>query len=125
MASRAKPRLWTDGEDKKLTSAVANTTKKTDWAAIALLVPDRTDTQCRNRWRDVLDPSNALTAGRKGYWSEEEFIKLKKAVEDNRAQNWSEIARLVPGRTESQCKPKWFNTSDPTIGSGRAGKGNG
>jgi hypothetical protein len=53
---------WTLGEDAKLTRAVTNTPKKklgkeykTDWATVAALVPSRTEVQCRDRWRDVLD----------------------------------------------------------------------
>jgi hypothetical protein len=62
-ATRATGR-WTIDEDAELTRAVANTSKKwwgieykTDWDAVATLVPGRSRSQCRNRWNDILDPS--------------------------------------------------------------------
>jgi hypothetical protein len=47
---------WTEDEDNKLKNAVQTDGGK-DWAAIALLVPGRTNTQCCRRWHDTLDPS--------------------------------------------------------------------
>jgi hypothetical protein len=48
---------WKTEEDARLTRAVANTSKKrwgkkykTDWVAVAALVPGRTKLQCKNRW---------------------------------------------------------------------------
>jgi hypothetical protein len=64
VATRVTRRLWTLEEDTKLTSAVANISKKkwgkeykTDWPAIAALVPGRTKNHCFNRWYHILDPS--------------------------------------------------------------------
>jgi hypothetical protein len=78
---------WTLEEDVKLTSAVANTSKKrwgkeykTDWNAVAALVPSRTQIQCRRRWYDALDPSIGGASGRTGNWTLEEDVKLTSAV---------------------------------------------
>jgi hypothetical protein len=48
---------WTLVEDAKLVSAVTNTRKKRNCAAIAELVPGRTKMQCQKRWYSALDPS--------------------------------------------------------------------
>jgi hypothetical protein len=86
-ATRATGR-WTLEEDAELTYAAANTSKKkhgkdytTDWIAIFALVPGRTKSQCKNRWKDVLDPSIDRTNSRTGKWGEDEDSKLKDAVE--------------------------------------------
>jgi hypothetical protein len=65
-------RRWILEEDAKLTCAATKTRKKnwgkksiTNWAAIAALVSDRTQVQCRKRWHDTLvfniDPATART----------------------------------------------------------------
>jgi hypothetical protein len=113
---------WTLEEDVKLTNAVANTSKKkwgseykTDWNAVAALVPGRTKSQCKNKWNNVLDPSidraNRITAK----WVEDEDDKLKDAVQMHGGKNWAAIATLVPGRTITQCRDRWNNVLDPSI----------
>jgi hypothetical protein len=67
---------WAEDEDNVLKDAVQIHGGK-NWAAITTLVPGRTRNQCTNRWRDALNPSIALTAGRTGKWAEDEDIKLK------------------------------------------------
>ena len=114
-ATRATGR-WTLEEDAKLTSAVANTSEKkwgkeykTNWAAVAALVPGRTKSQCWKRWKEFLDPSIGRANGRTGTWEEDEDIKLKDAVEAYGGKKWGKIAALVPGRTISQCCSRRWN----------------
>jgi hypothetical protein len=114
---------WTPEEDAKLTRAVATTSKKkwgkeykTDWIAIAVLVPGRTKNQCRCRWHDVLDPNIALAAGREGKWTADEDSKLKDAVQTHGAKNWAAISALVPSRTKKQCSSRWHDALNPSIG---------
>jgi hypothetical protein len=85
---------WTTDEDAKLTSAVANTLKKkwgneykTDWDAVAALVPGRTRKKCRDRWRNGFDASIDRTARRKGKWTSLEVSKLKDE-RNRRARSW-------------------------------------
>jgi hypothetical protein len=111
---------WTPEEDVKLTSAVMNTRKekrgieyRTDWVAIAALVPGRTKSQCYNRWRSALDPSIDW-ANRTGAWIEDEDIKLKESVQKHGGKNWAAIAALVPGRTKTQCQHRWY-ALDPSV----------
>jgi hypothetical protein len=67
---------WTLEEDAKLTSAMTNTSKmkwgeeyKTDFDAVAALVPGRTLKQCWGRWQEVLDPIIDRANGRTGKWT--------------------------------------------------------
>jgi myb proto-oncogene protein len=86
-----------------------------DWDAIAALVPGRTTSQCKNRWKNGLDPIIDRTTRRTGTWTEDEDTKLKDSVERHSGQNWGEIAELVPGRTRAQCHYRWHSTLDPSI----------
>jgi ubiquitin len=115
--------IWSEDEAIKLKDAVQTHGDK-DWAAIAALVPGRTKNQCYQRWHNGLDPSIALTAGRKGKWTAVEDSKLKDAVHMHGGEDWAGITALVPGRLESQCRSRWHHFLDPSIGraSGRKGK---
>jgi hypothetical protein len=78
-----------------------------NWNATAGLVPGRTKTQCRNRWRNVLDPRIVRTTERAVRWITEEDDKLRDAIQIRNGKNWNAIARLVPGRTSRQCIGRW------------------
>jgi hypothetical protein len=117
---------WTPEEDAKLNSAVTNTSKRKDgtknrpnWSAIAAQVPGRTEAQCGERWRHVLDPSIDRANIRTGKWTEDESIKLNAAVETHGGKNWDKIAALVPGRTISQCRGRWRDSKAPRVTPGR------
>jgi hypothetical protein len=47
---------WTVEEDGKLAEAV--TELGNDWIAVATLVPNRTNVQCRKRWTKYLSPEH-------------------------------------------------------------------
>jgi hypothetical protein len=109
-ATRAPPRFWTPEEDTKLTTAVETTCKKkqgeeyrTDWVAVAALVPGRTNKQCYIRWHDTLHSKSDEITVRNGVWTTDEDAKLKDAVEKYSGKNWAAISSLVPGRTKKQC----------------------
>jgi hypothetical protein len=108
--------LWTLEEDAKLTSAFTNNRKKkhgkelkTDWVAIAALVPDRTKVQCLGRWKNALNACSDETTGCTGAWTEDEDNKLKDALPIHGGKDWVAIAALVPGRTKKQCTSRWHN----------------
>jgi hypothetical protein len=114
---------WTLEEAAELTRAVTNTGKKrwgkeykTNWDAVVALVPGRTQTQCRRRWHDVLDPNIVWESGSKIKWTAVEDVKLKDAVQTHGGKDWAAISELVPGRTRSQCWSRWHNSLDPSIG---------
>jgi hypothetical protein len=71
---------WAEVEDSKLKDAAQIHGGK-DWKDIAtLLVPGRTQSQCCNRWRDALNPSNGRMTRHTGKWAEDKDSKLKDSV---------------------------------------------
>jgi hypothetical protein len=119
----ARTGKWSEDEEIKLKDAVQTHGGK-DWAAIAVLVPGRTEMQCNNRWHNILATNIDPTTARTGKWSEDEDIKLKDAVQTRGGKNWDAIAALVPGRTKMQCRARWKEVLDPSIdrADGRTGK---
>jgi hypothetical protein len=97
---------WTADEDNKLKDAVQSHGGG-NWVEIAALVPGRTKVQCNQRWHAVLKHSIDRVNGRTGKWTEDEDSKLKDAVQMHGGKNWVEIAALVPGRAENQCRSRW------------------
>jgi hypothetical protein len=113
--NRDRAGKWTEDEDVKLKESVEMHGGK-DWAAIAELVPGRVGKQCWSRWHDFLDPDVDREIGRTGYWTKDEDDKLKDSVQlhrtkdwakMHRTKDWAKIAKLVPGRTKSQCQLRW------------------
>jgi hypothetical protein len=118
-------RCWTLDEDAQLTSAFTKTREKKwgkkfkiDWVAVAMLVPGRTQRQCRDRWHNTLVSSTEATTARAGHWTPDEDKTLKDAVPTHGDKNWEKIAALIPGRTQKQCRNTWHNrlvsNIDPT-----------
>jgi hypothetical protein len=101
---------WTTEEVNKLASAV-ETFGGRNWARIAATVPGRTENQCKNKWWHV---SRKATATATGVWTVEEVNKLVSAVETHGGRNWAEIAKMVPGRNDRQCRRKWKHMSEKT-----------
>ncbi|CEM08006.1 unnamed protein product [Vitrella brassicaformis CCMP3155] len=102
--------VWTDEEDEELFRLVT-AYGPSRWSSVCRLLNQkvhgdrevRTARQCRERWSNHLDPTK-----RKGGWSadEDDLILEKQAQLGNR---WSEIAKLLTGRTEHQVKNR-FNS---------------
>jgi hypothetical protein len=94
---------FTDAEDAAILAFVESHGAK-NWNAIAADLENRTPKQCRERWHNHLDPNIA-----RGPWTAEEdqILAEKQAVLGNK---WAEIARFLPGRTDTLIKNRW-NTS--------------
>lgn len=108
-------RQWTAAEDAQLTGAVGEYGEK-NWKAIAARVDGRNHMQCLQRWSMALNP-----VIRKGHWTASEDEQLIRALEGLRrgeavlTNNWTDVARSIPGRTSKQTYERWTNHLDPSI----------
>jgi hypothetical protein len=68
---------------------------------------------CQNRWYRTLDPSI-----RRGNWSPEEDAQLRVAV-DLYGNAWMEVASVIPGRNNEQCRDRWGERLNPKVPRGK------
>ncbi|KAJ1555472.1 hypothetical protein HK096_005095 [Nowakowskiella sp. JEL0078] len=95
-------RAWTEHEDSILKTAVLHEGYGR-WTEIAKIIKTRTPDACRKRWEKVLDPTI-----RKGPWTNVEDSMLISLVENFGKGRWTRIATQITGRTDKQCRQRWF-----------------
>lgn len=102
---------WSGSERDDLARAVAEADDARDYVGIArsLTIP-RSSTQVRERLLENVRDGRL--------WTEEEDRMLREAVA-RLGRKWSEIAREIPGRTDSQCLDRWTSSLDPAFRRGR------
>lgn len=102
---------WSPTEDNLLCSLVAKHGGK-NWKLVATFFPDKSQVQCLQHWRNVLNPE--VIKG-KGSWLPKEDEKLMSLVKTLGSKRWSTIASNLPGRIGKQCRERWHNHLNPSL----------
>jgi hypothetical protein len=102
---------WTRQEDETIVDFVAQYGTK-NWAKLADMLPGRIGKQCRERWRNHLDPCN-----NKEPWTADEDALLI-VLHEQHGNQWVKIATLMKGRSDNHIKNRWNSTlkkRDPSL----------
>ncbi|KAJ6245814.1 transcription repressor myb5 [Anaeramoeba flamelloides] len=102
---------WTKEEDNLLIKSV-KTHGDLNWAFISSQIPKRTSKQCRERWKNQLDPN----IKRSSWTKEEDEILIKKQI--LYGNSWCKIKVFLPGRPDNMIKNRWNSTLKKQIESG-------
>ncbi|KAF7973216.1 hypothetical protein HWV62_15815 [Athelia sp. TMB] len=109
-----KSHNWTSESDEALRNAV-KVYGIDNWTLVARHVSeDAEPRQCRARYERSLDPSI-----KRGSWSAEEDEKLRLAVKAYGTTSWADVAGVIPGRNNEQCRDRWQDNLNPTLAKGK------
>ncbi|KAK8886019.1 hypothetical protein M9Y10_041478 [Tritrichomonas musculus] len=94
---------WTRDEDQTIINFVRENGCK-NWTRLSSLLPGRIGKQCRERWRNHLDPNIKHTT-----WTDDEDILLFK-LHNQYGNRWVKISSMMPGRSDNSIKNRWNST---------------
>ncbi|KAJ6243736.1 snRNA-activating protein complex subunit 4 [Anaeramoeba flamelloides] len=100
--TKMKKGSWNNVEDQLLINAV-HKLGLTPWYQISELVPGRNAKQCRERWKNQLDP----TINREAFTEHEKQLLKKKVAEIG--TRWCIISKFFKGRPENMLKNYWYS----------------
>ncbi|GMF38743.1 unnamed protein product [Phytophthora fragariaefolia] len=81
----------------------------------ARLVKESMSPQCKRAKVSATGAGTPNSKLNKRSWSTEEDGALELAVQTTGANDWSAIARLLPGRCGKQCRERWVNHLSPAV----------
>ena len=94
---------WTREEDETIIEFVKQYGTK-NWTKLSTFLPGRIGKQCRERWRNHLDPE----VNRNPWTDEEDNILIE--MHDKIGNQWVKIAEYLPGRSDNSIKNRWNST---------------
>ena len=94
---------WTREEDETIIKFVQEFGSK-NWTRLSSLLPGRIGKQCRERWRNHLDPSISHAT-----WTKEEDDLLM-SLHEKYGNAWVKISAFMPNRSDNAIKNRWNST---------------
>jgi hypothetical protein len=73
-----------------------------DWNAIADRMPNRSATQCRERWNNYLSPIDPSS-----FWTQNDDNLLIQKARDL-GHKWNQIAEFFPNQSDMNCRDRWY-----------------
>ncbi|KAI9021511.1 hypothetical protein CLU79DRAFT_703164 [Phycomyces nitens] len=105
-----KSTKWTPEEDALVIKGRA-TYGENEWQSIVNnMLPDRSASQVRYRYRRFLDPN--INTGR---WTDEELDLLLRRTIMYGTEDWVKVSEGLPGRLPEMCQDKWTRKVDPSL----------